>query len=373
MSVLPHGERLAADPDVRPTVRDADVAASLRDLDVEWFQSMLRDAGFASAVTTDMSMEPMVLKGAVAEMARVRLHYASPDSAGPTSVIAKIRAPEEQRRQLDAAMNLYGREAHFYDAFASRVSLKSPRCFHIGDGTTTPLILEDLGTLRMGDQVRGLAVTDAVRIVDALATFHAAFWERPETAESWLADPTDDVFAGMIAQLVNSGVDTLRHRFADRVPASSLDDVARLAPRWAEVLTCCARGPQTLVHNDCRLDNVFFDDEGEPVFVDWQVIARTRGTQDVANLLAGSMDTVDLRKSWKALITRYHDRLCAEGVRGYSLDQCIEHYRQSILYPLGQGIALLGALDVGDERGLGDIAVLRALEHCADLDAFSAA
>ena len=96
------------------------------------------------------------------------------------------------------------------------------------------------------------------------------------------------------------------------------------------------------------------------------------GTQDVGNLLAGSMDVEDLRASWEPLLRRYHDRLCGQGVRDYTWGECVRHYRQNILYPLGAGIALLGHLDIGDDRGLGDAIVLRALTHTADLDSLAA-
>ena len=108
-----------------------------------------------------------------------------------------------------------------------------------------------------------------------------------------------------------------------------------------------------------------------PYLIDWQVPARTRGTQDVANLLAGSMNVDDLATHWEALLMRYHDGLLAGGVRGYSQQQCIQHYRQSVVYPLGQGLALLGSLDTGDGRDLGEISVLRCLKHIESLDAFS--
>src|SRR5882724_414498 len=109
--------------------------------------------------------------------------------------------------------------------------------------------------------------------------------------------------------------------------------------------TRCTEGPQTLVHNDCRLDNIFFEANGDPVFVDWQLVARTRGTQDVGNLLASNMNDEDLRGNWQPLLRRYHDRLCAQGVDGYPWEDCIAHYRQNVLYPLGAGLALLGAMD----------------------------
>jgi hypothetical protein len=219
--------------------------------------------------------------------------------------------------------------------------------------------------------MQGLAIADAERLMDVLADLHAEYWESPALAESWIVRPAEGLFAGMIAQLVGSGVATLRERFEGRVPDAVLVAAAEAGPHWGEVLRRCAEGPQTLVHNDCRLDNIFFDADGAPVFVDWQIPARTRGTHDVGNLLAGSMAAEDLEDHWQPLLRRYHDRLGARGIGGYGWDECVEHYRQSVLYPLGAGVALLGSLDIGDGRGLGDAIVLRALRHAAQLESFA--
>lgn len=348
----------------------ADVAPSLSAVDTGWCQDMLRSHGFDSVLVTEVHAEPLAVAGAVADMARLRITYAPGPPSGPASVIAKIRAAEGQRLAMDQAMGLHERESRFYAEFAGRVRLRSPRCHGVGDGTATPLLLEDLGGLRAGDQVAGLAETDAVRLVEALAEQHAAFWESETCDESWLASPADEVYAGMVTHLVNSGVDVLAERYADRCPAEAIKAVEALAPRWGEVIAACARGPRTVVHNDCRLDNVFFDHDGTPVFIDWQAVGVSRGTHDVANLLAGSTDIEVLRASWEALLRRYHSRLCELGVEGYDWERCVADYRQAVLFPLGQGIALVGALNRHDERGLTDPALLRPLLHCHDLNSF---
>ena len=344
------------------------VADSLVSLDADWFTQVLREGGHATASVAGVTSEPMAFTGAVGDMARIRLEYAQDGDPGPASVVAKIRGTTEVQVGMDEAMGLYAREARFYAELAHRVPVGTPRIFHIGDGTTTPMLMEDLGRLRIGDQMEGLAVSDAERLMEVLADMHAQFWNAPELDGEWLAEPAEGVYAGMIVQLVTSGVEALRERYAGRVPDGVLEGVAETAPRWGEVLQRCAEGPKTLVHNDCRLDNAFFREDGHPVLVDWQVVARTRGTQDVGNLLAGSMDADDLRANWESLLRRYYDRLRERGVSDYPWEECVRHYRQNILYPLGAGIALLGQLDIGDDRGLGDAIVLRALTHVADLD-----
>jgi hypothetical protein len=182
------------------------------------------------------------------------------------------------------------------------------------------------------------------------------------------------VFAAILTQLVTSGVGALRERYATRVSSAALDSIEALAPDWGSVLARCADGPQTFVHNDFRLDNIFFEPDGEPVVIDWQLAGRCRGTQDLAYLLSGSMDVDALRGSWERLVARYHARLVAAGVRGYDVEQCRLHYRQSLLYTVAPGIAMLGQMHIAgdDARGLADTLVLRTLTHADDLGAFEA-
>ena len=338
-----------------------EVATALAALEPDWFAEVL------GAPVTAVGIETVPFSGATTDLARVRLTYAH-EGAGPASVIAKITGRDEIRAGMDAAMGLFAREARFYTTFASSVPVRSPRCFHAGDGRDTPLLLEDLGRLRAGDQVEGLALADAQRIIDAIAALHARFWESEELDQPWLLDPADPGFAGMVGQLVSSGAPGLRAQFAGRIPDATLAAVEEHAADWPHFLSRGVEGPKTLVHHDCRLDNIFFDGD-EPVFVDWQATARARGTQDVANLLAQSIDPALLRAQWQDLLRRYHERL---GIDGYAWEDCVRHYRQNVLFAVGAGMALVGAMAIDDGRGLGEAVVTRALLHAGDIDAFGA-
>ncbi|MCW3015599.1 MAG: hypothetical protein JWO02_2691 [Solirubrobacterales bacterium] len=346
---------------------------ALTRLDAGWFTAVLRGSSATDADVVDIAVEPLQITGAAGELARVRLRYDRAGAVGPTAVIAKFRGSTDTQQAMDAALGIFARERFFYDEVAALLSVATPRCYFAGDGDDLPLLLEDLGGLRMGDQVAGLSLADAERLVDVLAALHAEFWERPIPGdEPWTVSLRDPIFGGMLTQLIASGVPALRERYAGRVPERVLAELESAAPNWTDVLACCDEGPRTLVHNDFRLDNLFFRPDGTPVVIDWQLPAHTRGTQDVAYLLSGSFQSDVLSGAWEPLLRRYHDRLCGHGVVGYAWEECRRHYRQSLLYTLAPGVAMLGAMAIaGDERGLADALVLRTLRHAADLDAFS--
>lgn len=349
---------------------------TLERIDPGWLDGVLRDAGHNQSKVTKLRVEQVALSGATTDMARLRITYADADG-GPESLVAKIRGGKPVQVQMDQAMGLFERERRFYTELSASVPVHTAALYFAGDGDTTPLILQDLGGMRMGDQRQGLAVDDAAAMMDSLAALHARFWQSPELTADWLVSPTEGVYSQMIVQVVESGASAVVERFTGQVSDVTMAAVVDAAQDWNHVLQRCAEGPKTLTHNDCRLDNVFFDGPSAgasitPYLIDWQVPAVTRGTQDVANLLAGSVNVDELAEHWERLVTRYHDGLVAGGVSDYSRAQCIQHYRQSVIYPLGQGLAMLGALDTGDGRGVGEISVLRCLKHIEALDAFAA-
>lgn len=342
----------------------------------DWLTQVLQAAGVTDGAVDQVATAPLEIASAVGALARLSLLYRPTGATGPKTVIAKTRGFTDTQRAMDAAMGLFARERFVYSELAELLPVRLPRCYHAGSGDgEQPMLIEDLQDLRMGDQVAGLERRDAERLVDTLADMHAQFWETecPGGDATRLVSWTDPVFGAMLTQLVTSGVSALRERYVGRVPVSVLDAIEQVAPEWADVLARCAEGPQTFVHNDFRLDNIFFEPDGEPVVIDWQLAGRCRGTQDLAYLLSGSMATETLRDCWEQLVERYHARLSARGVRGYDLSLCRFHYRQSLLYTLAPGIAMLGQMQLagGDERGLADVLVLRTLTHAADLDAFA--
>ena len=350
----------------------ASVAPSLQRIEPDWLTAVLHDAGHPEAVVERVVLEPLEVSGATTDIARLRIGYDRAGIQGPPTLIAKIRGATAVQRQMDEAMGLFAREARFYETFSSELPVRTPGCAYIGDGDDAPLLLEDLGHLRTESQIGGMRIADAEVLMETLADLHARFWNVPDLVQPWLASPATGPFADMIAELVATGAAGLAEKYAHAASGAVLAAIVDAAANWRHVLSRCAEGPQTLVHNDCRLDNLFFADDATPCLIDWQIVARTRGTQDVAYLLAGSMNSDELAAQWRELLARYHERLIARGVNGYSIDECIEHYRVSVLYALGAGMALIGAMDIGDGGALGETIVIRSLRHIGDLDSLGA-
>jgi hypothetical protein len=286
----------------------------------------------------------------------------------PPTLIAKTPR-DGPVNDVGTALGLYAREARFYAELADTVPMRAPRCYDPGDGVTQPLLLEDLSSLRAGDQIAGLTLEQAQMILRDVAALHAQHWET--ATQDWLFELDDPVNVQMLRQVTAGGLPTLRERFSRRFGAAVLDNAAEVCDHIADVLHACSHGPRTIAHGDLRLDNLLFDGN-ETVYLDWQTVAHTRGTHDVAYLLSGSIDSETLSRSWEDLLRGYHQTLTAAGVE-YPWPNCLADYRQNVLYSFVPALATLGAVSVEGDRGadLADTIGERILRHAAEVDAFA--
>ncbi len=315
---------------------------------------------------SDFRVEPLGAGSGIIGLV-TRVHLSA--SQGPSSIIAKFPSPVPDNRAVAQAYDMYGREVAFYRSVAPGISLRVPACHHAeldSQSGNFVLLLEDLGALRVGDQVAGCSAADARLVVEGIARLHAS---------TWGARPTTDLIChdnpaqrdGMIAGF-RMGWPTVQARFADLIPADGAwleSAVPAAVPRLLEEM-CSV--PMCVCHADVRLDNVMFDDGGIAL-VDWQSVCVSAPEQDLAYFVTQSLaDEVRGAEDWIGL---YHQALQREGV-DYDLDACRRRYRISALYLLCYAVTIAGTLDMGNERGLNLARTLlgNSLRSLVELDAF---
>ncbi len=250
-------------------------------------------------------------------------------TAADGSWVAKLSPSDPAMRALWAPAN--AREVRFYTEFSA--GLPVPGCdygaFDAETGASV-VLLQDLAGFRAGEFRSGLSAEEAGAVADAMADIHAAWWNAPEVkglsgaamldefgfVECWAVYP--DVVGRLLPELA--------------LPEAFLslgDHIAANAKALFGALL--EDGPLTVLHRDCQADNVMFDAKGHAVVLDWQLMGKGRGVYDIAYLLIGSVRP-ELRRGIEAgVVRRYHDRLCAAGVSGYSFDDCWADYLRAVI------------------------------------------
>lgn len=330
------------------------------DITPQWLTDALYSTGtFPNAVVTSLCIEPIAEFTCAGQLARLHLSFSQPKSTLPSTLVAKLHAPDEPIRAKTRPFTPDKQEILFYQQLASEIALRIPQCYYSAMNATDGKyvrILEDLAPAKVGDQIKGSTAKETAIALRAIAGFHAHWWQSEKLEGfDWIAgSPTDSesatrwileeyqkafpIFVNKVGALVTDAVKT----FGEQLP-EKLSDKSRF------------RKPlRTLVHGDFRLENVFFGTSlGESGFavIDWQDISRGEGVWDVAWFIGGCLQTTSKRQmeEWK-LLKIYHKALKANGVSGYTFDACWADYRRAMLRYFVQAVLMVASLNPGNDR-----------------------
>ena len=175
---------------------------------------------------------------------------------------------------------MYLREAAFFDELADQAPVRVPACHHSTIDPETSqfvLVMEDLGGLRVVDQVKGMEIADAEQAVDGLAAWHATWWGQAlELAERGVTVSLGDpIYKAVLPTVFAEGWEKLGKELT--IP----DAIQEVGPRWTDAMPGLvddlATEPTTMCHGDWRADNLLFEPDGSVAALDFQLIATGQG------------------------------------------------------------------------------------------------
>lgn len=287
--------------------------------------------------------------------ANFRLLLTWRDGTGPSSVVAKFAALDEQSRETGVQTLTYEREVAFYRELRDTVAIEAPHTYvvDIRPGTADVLVLmEDLAPRVQGDQLAGCSLDEAELAMLQAARLHGPRWGDPALWDyEWLnrrsGDEVDGA-AGMLALLYPAFVD----RFRNLLTAGALEVGAALVggiDDWFRT----APPPVTVIHGDYRLDNMMFGrgTDRPLVVVDWQTPGHGHGANDVAYFLGAGLLPSVREAHEQDLVRAYHAELVRfPAAAEVSFEECWEQYRRHAFS--GFVMAVVASMIVGrTQRG----------------------
>jgi hypothetical protein len=352
------------------------IPATMDEVTPQWLTQALRAGGVIdNATVTAAEKETIgVGVGILGDLARVTPTYDRDEPGAPRTLVAKLPTQDPAGRGIADMLGFYEKEARIYHELAS--VLNTPRNYYSArdpKAVQYVILMEDVGTLRMGDQVAGASVEDADLLIREIAKLHRQWWESPELdALDWIPEvcaPQYKLAQGSAMAALEPFLQQFGERLTERQQA-----VARaVAPRFMAMQDALGGGPQTLCHGDLRLDNIFFGsmDGSRPVtLIDWQIATKARGPFDIAYFLSQSIDPKQRKANEEDWLRGYYETV-VEDRHGYTWEECWHDYRAATLMCVGYPLVGGGSIDLGNERGVELVGrmALRSLTAVTDLDA----
>jgi hypothetical protein len=338
------------------------IPASAAAIDVAWLNEVLapQGVGTISSVTAKNLGEGV---GILAEVTRLTLNYENGQS-GPGTLVAKVTSPAPENVFLCQMMGFYAREVAFYQQIAPALTaIRAPHCYHAdvsADGAQFVLLLEEVTEARCPNQIDGITVSEATRIIDMVAALHIAYWDSPELESmAWLPPMNNPLYkaGGAMGQ---ANWDGFVANYGDDLTPDVLDVAKRCVDNYPALLDwVVSLGNPTLTHTDCRAENYLFGGSAGDdaiTMVDFQLCTRHVGVWDVANLVGASLLPDVRREHGEALVRHYHATITAAGI-DYTWDTCWRDFLACILQQTSAQV-ITANLAGGNERGA---ALLRQL------------
>ena len=293
----------------------------------------------------EFRIEPLGAGGGLLGLV-ARLHIEGKGT--PDTLIAKFPTPTPENRAVAEVYDMYGREYRFYTQVAPTVPLRSPHCYYAAyddDSGNLALLLEDLGKLRLGDQVKGCSISEARAVISGIASLHRNTWQPDHLTEIKQHDMPYQR-EGMIAGY-QVGWPVVIEQFSQFFDEELLKIGATLPDHVNRLLDQIHDGPLVIAHGDVRLDNIFFDTDGIAL-VDYQAVCKAAPEHDLAYFVTQSLaDEVRNAVDWHSL---YFSELTSQGI-DYDKSYSYERYRLCAMYFLCYSVIIAGTLDPANERG----------------------
>lgn len=344
-------------------------------LDEQWFTNTLHSGGHLAAdrSVTSATSTRIGEAGVMSLLWRVELRYDGPTDA-PTSVVVKSPTEDPHRLFMAQAVQCYAREVRFYRELATTSPVRTPRCFHAEiDAATSQflLVLEDVGGLRSVDQLVGCTFDDAAAALRTAARFHARWWEADlDDLATTFFTMNGDLNQFAVPVMYGESWGAAKQFCPDLWPADVTAFMDRYGERIPQILDGIM-GPNTLVHNDYRVDNLLWDGD-DIVVLDYQLTAVATGMVDFAFLVAQSLPSDLRRERFDDLLDAYLDELAANGVQ-MDRDVALDKYRRSLVFGFMWPLGMMGGYDKLEPRGrhLADTMLERLISAVRDVDALS--
>ena len=324
----------------------AHIPSSIGDVNQAWFKSAL-------GWEVDSIDCGQIGSGIGVSSALYRCKLSGPNC--PSSVIVKLPALDEAAVFTSTMLRMYIREANFFRDLIHQMPINVPVGFlsEVDEETSKfVVVMEDLGSLRIVDQNVGMTIEDARKSIDAVARMHAKWWgEGDALAEAGVTVSLGDpIYPAVLPFVFGEGWDKLMAEMT--LPPAILEIGPHFSEAIPKLLSSMVVGPNTMCHGDYRADNLLFNENSEPVAIDFQLLGSGTGAYDIAYFVTQSLAPDIASKHERELFDQWVTALVAHGAPAALVDSDAlwMHYRTAALFCLAYPVVASRGMDLSDPR-----------------------
>ena len=160
----------------------------------------------------------------------------------------------------------------------------------------------------------------------------------------------DPIYPAILPFVFGEGWDKLKSEMS--LPRAILEIGPHFSDALPKLLSSMVIGPNTLCHGDFRADNLLFNENDEPVVIDFQLLGSGTGAYDIAYFVTQSLTPEIASKYEQQLFDQWVKALIAYGAPKDLVDRDAlwKHYRTAALFCLAYPVIASRGMDLSDPR-----------------------
>lgn len=315
----------------------ADIPRNASSITAEWLTDVLQ--AHAKGVQV-ISVEHLSEVSGTTTHARIALTYNEiGENAGlPHVMFLKLPPREFATKVFVSLFDLARNETRFYNEIAPEIQSLVPKAYYSKSrqhGAKFVLLFEDLnmGGYHFNDVSSRCTLDDAEKVIRALGKIHGEYWASPRFKSdlSWLPTFRTDKNVRLNRLMRKWALKRTLAKYGNILPEAVKKSASYINQRYDDLEHYWAQPPQTFIHGDSHVGNMYFSDTGMG-FLDWQVTRQGQGMRDVSYFMVASLPTEIRRVHEKDLIRLYLDCLSEMGILDLDFKQAWEQYRLHTFY-----------------------------------------
>jgi hypothetical protein len=349
------------------------VITAIDQVTTAWLTAVLRRSGALTRGAV-ASLEVDTGGGNWSSNARLSLSYtAEAQGARPRRLFLKMVNTDLDDESFDASEVTYYRRDYVDVAAAPLLRCYDAR--HSEERRRYHVLLDDVSETHVNASEKEPTLAYGLALAEGLAALHARWWGGERLAEAG-APMHNASHLRNFAAIAEPGVDHILGRFSSELQPHWPDAIRELFARHPQAMIERTNDPNgfTLIHGDTGEQNILVPRQGDrPVYIidrqpfDWS-LTTWLGAYDLAYAMVLDWP-VELRREWEmSVLERYHARLVAKGVQGYSWQRLVDDYRLCVA--MGVYVAVEYCRGGVNERWISAWLTMlqRSLTACDDLD-----
>lgn len=321
------------------------IPRSIDDISREWLSDLLqKKSQIPDDVTVESIIEVEIDKDLsyVSSIKKLKLLF-SDHEIDPLVIIIKLSSTNSELLNSVKFSKLYERERVFYTKIQKRLDLLTPHCLWISlDEKSYQQLIIMIAQEEREVYTRevGCPPEKVPSVLKAMAHLHAHFWNNLEY--EWLEE-IPEYFELYDIESVMRDFHLVLDEFQKKIGRELPDQFSILkSTPWQEMVKIIDhiynKRPRTLVHGDCKLDNMFFISKGGQsnlMLMDWQLMEKGNPVIDLAYFLVENLTIENRRELEESYIHLYYRYLLEEGVKDYSYEELYQDYKLYLIHRFG--------------------------------------